>query len=246
MYYVLGAILGGVLASALQCAAMRVGKKSWWKGRSVCDACGSVLKVVSMVPVFSILASMFKSSCCKKKLSSWYLVVELFGVFGGAMVAHSVIGEYGMLSAAMIVVIVLFALYAMALDAHAMLVPVYGAIAVSVLLLTMPLYSYQLEHLVLAPAIGFSAFGIQYFLTKGKGIGAGDMWLGLFMGAALGWPNVIMAIGLGYIIGAIHAIALLVTKRAKRDSRVPLGAYLMMSTIIVLFAKDLLVAALGL
>lgn len=47
------------------------------KFRSVCDHCGQQLNAYNLVPIFSFVFQLGKSSCCKKSLSSKYLFTEL-------------------------------------------------------------------------------------------------------------------------------------------------------------------------
>ncbi|MBI5254590.1 prepilin peptidase, partial [Candidatus Falkowbacteria bacterium] len=75
----------------------------------------------------------------------------------------------------------------------------------------------------------------QYWLSQGTWIGGGDMRLGAFMGVALGWQKLLTALAIGYIIGAIVAIILLLKKQTSWKSKLPLGVFLSSSAIISLF-----------
>jgi len=73
--------------------------------------------------------------------------------------------------------------------------------------------------------VGFFAF--QYFLTKGKGIGAGDLRIGLFMGVALAdWRLAVVALFSSYIIGGFISLLLVAFGRKKMKSQIPLGPFL--------------------
>ncbi len=54
------------------------------------------------------------------------------------------------------------------------------------------------------------------------------------MGAMLGWPLVLLAIALAYIIGGITALILLVGGKKKFGDILPLGTFLSAATVIVL------------
>jgi len=56
---------------------------------------------------------------------------------------------------------------------------------------------------------------VQYLITKGKGIGLGDLRIGFFMGIVCGnWQYLLVAIFFAYIIGALISL-ILILKRKK-------------------------------
>jgi len=130
-------------------------------------------------------------------------------------------------------VIVLIALFALALDWYKMLVNVRLMIVGSVIVVLMP-SGLSIAEMLIGACVGIAFFGVQYLLTRGKGIGSGDMFLGMFMGFALGWPYVIISIFIGYIFGSVHAVHLLATKKANRKTKLSLGMYLMIGLILAL------------
>ncbi|MBU4347388.1 prepilin peptidase, partial [Patescibacteria group bacterium] len=71
--------------------------------------------------------------------------------------------------------------------------------------------------------------------SKGRWIGGGDIRLGLLLGLALGWPNVLAAILIAYFIGSIIGIGLIIAGKKQWGSKVPLGVFLSAAAIIVLF-----------
>ena len=76
--YFFAAVFGAVLASFLVHEYDNYGsdnKKA--KLRSICDHCGKQLNALNLVPIFSFVFQLGKSSCCKKSLSFKYLFTEL-------------------------------------------------------------------------------------------------------------------------------------------------------------------------
>ena len=96
------------------------------------------------------------------------------------------------------------------------------------------LLGFNLWNLLVSGIIGGSFFLLQFVVSKGKWIGGGDIRLGLLMGLSLGWPQVMLAIFLGYIIGSIVSIFLILLKKKKWGSQIPLGIFLSTGTIIAL------------
>ena len=74
--------------------------------------------------------------------------------------------------------------------------------------------------------IGGGFFLLQYVVSKGKWIGGGDIRLGFLMGLILGWPDVLVALMLAYIIGAVFSIGMLLLKKKQWGSQIPFGTFL--------------------
>ncbi len=78
-------------------------------------------------------------------------------------------------------------------------------------------------------------FAAQYLVSRGKLIGAGDIYLGMALGAVFGGPRVLFVLLLSYVLGALIALFLLVTKKIHRQDRLPLGSFLALGSICTLF-----------
>jgi len=232
--YAVSLIIGASFGSALLCVVMRYADKMpWVTGRSVCDHCKKELTWDQLIPVVSFLIYRGKCKMCKIRLNWFYLAFEVIAGLSAVIVAARFIEFQDYWILARDILIVLIALFAMALDWYKMTVSVNIILAGTVIALLVP-SNLSVESMLIGAGVGVAFFGSQYLLTRGKGIGSGDTFLGLFMGAALGWPAVIISIFAGYILGSIHAIYLLSTKKANRKTKLSLGMYLMMGLILTL------------
>jgi prepilin signal peptidase PulO-like enzyme (type II secretory pathway) len=72
-------------------------------------------------------------------------------------------------------------------------------------------------------------------ITRGKGMGGGDVKLGFLMGLILGWPLVLIALLLSFILGSIVGIFLILTGKKKMKSMIPFGPFLVLGTFMALF-----------
>ena len=76
------------------------------------------------------------------------------------------------------------------------------------------------------------------FISKG-GIGSGDVRLApvlaMFLGW-LGWQHVYTGLASGFILGGIWALAMIVTGKAIRSSRIAFGPFLCVGAVATLFA----------
>jgi leader peptidase (prepilin peptidase)/N-methyltransferase len=78
--------------------------------------------------------------------------------------------------------------------------------------------------LLAAFAVG-TFFLLAYVVTRG-GIGLGDVKLAFGFALALGWPRAMTAVVVGLWAGGLFALGLIVTHRARRQSTIPLGPFL--------------------
>jgi leader peptidase (prepilin peptidase)/N-methyltransferase len=81
-------------------------------------------------------------------------------------------------------------------------------------------------------------FLVLSFISKG-GIGSGDVRLApvlaMFLGW-MGWSYVYIGLASGFILGGIWALALIVTGKANRSSRIAFGPFLCVGAVVTLFA----------
>jgi len=93
--------------------------------------------------------------------------------------------------------------------------------------------------LVVSAAMGGGFFLIQFLVSRGKWIGGGDIRLGFLMGFSLGYPShLILAILAAYFIGSVTGLSLIIFKKKKWNSEVPLGVFLTSATIFTIFWGD--------
>ncbi len=69
-------------------------------------------------------------------------------------------------------------------------------------------------------------------ITKGKGMGGGDVKLGLLIGLFNGFPNNILAIFLGFITGSLLSLLLIAVKKKTMKDTIPFGPFLIFGSMI--------------
>lgn len=72
-------------------------------------------------------------------------------------------------------------------------------------------------------------------------MGMGDVKLAVFMGLVLGWPNILTALFLAFLIGAFVSIILIIFKKKTLKSQIPFGPFLALATVVVIFLGDVLI-----
>lgn len=72
-------------------------------------------------------------------------------------------------------------------------------------------------------------------VTKGRGMGGGDIKLGAFMGVGLGLPNSLLALMLGFLLGAVYAICLIILGKKRFGQSIAFGPFLVLGSLVTLF-----------
>lgn len=81
-----------------------------------------------------------------------------------------------------------------------------------------------------ACAVGGVLFAL-HLVTRGRGLGLGDVKLGAAIGACLGpWPG-IAALGAAFIAGGVYAVIVLASKHRSRHDAIAFGPFLALGTL---------------
>jgi len=87
----------------------------------------------------------------------------------------------------------------------------------------------------LGALIGSGFFGLQYFVSRGKLVGTGDVFLGLALGLVFGWERLLAVLLVSYVLGSLIALTCIALGIWKRTERLPLGAFLALGSACILF-----------
>lgn len=196
------------------------------QNRSFCDYCGRQLRWYENIPVISWLFLGGRSNCCRKKLPILYPIVEL----GMAVLMVMTYAKTGSWLGVLLIAVMVFSCV---VDLKYMILPDVATLILIVLSVLMLIgrwpASPRLEFLSALGATGF--LGILYLVTKGKGMGFGDVKLAVFMGLLLGFPRIIVAFYIAFIVGAVVGVYLLLSKKVSRLDPIPFGPYLFLGTL---------------
>lgn len=70
-----------------------------------------------------------------------------------------------------------------------------------------------------------------HLLSRGRGLGLGDVKLGAAIGAGFGATAGIAALGVAFVAGGAYAAWMLATRRARRRDAIPFGPFLAAGTL---------------
>lgn len=232
-------LYGVVIGSFLNVLTLRLPlKESVTLKRSHCMTCGHTLSWYELFPLFSYIFLGGKCRHCKSKISIQYPLVE---------------GANGILYAILFLVhgisveTILYCLCASALLALSIIdwrtqeIPVGFNIFILLLglvRLVTDLGNWSQYVIGLFAVSGF--LFLLFLITKGRGIGGGDIKLMAATGLLLGWQLNIIAFLLGCIIGSIIHLTLMAIKKANRV--LAFGPYLSMGVYIAMIWGEQLVS----
>lgn len=78
------------------------------------------------------------------------------------------------------------------------------------------------------------------FITKGRGMGFGDVKLGFLIGLVNGFPFGIISIFLGFTLGAVYSLSLIFLKKKTMKDTIAFGPFLIMGSLLTfLFGSGL-------
>jgi len=223
----LSTIMGAVLGSFTTMLVWRLHhdqKRIFW-GRSKCPLCKHKLGPLQLVPIFSWIFQGGKCAFCNNKISKYYPLTELVFVVMFFIFASTFQGTVAFFP---MMTILFFALVLFVYDVK--FFEVDRRISIPAILVALVWGFFReipFQELLIGGAIGYGFYAMQYWLSKGTWVGAGDAELGVFMGLVLGWQLFLPALFAAYIFGILIAIPLIISGKAGRKTPLPMGGFLM-------------------
>lgn len=227
------------------------------KGRSHCPYCKKILRWYELVPLFSFLVQRGRCRGCSEKISWQYPIVEfLTGL--AFLIPIFIRGPYWF-TIIWVFAAVLLILMSI-IDYRLYLIPdeiVIGIAILGIVLTSLKLYyqdflgshgsflkSYSLlimlpgnifwQH-ILTALIACSLFLIIVVVTRGKGMGMGDVKLAGAIGLLMGPPDAFLALALSFVIGSVVGLFLMALSRKKFKEPIPFGPHMVLGVFVVMF-----------
>ncbi len=258
-------VLGLLIGSFLNVCIYRIPKReNITTTRSHCTSCGNVIKWYDLVPVISYLLLKGRCRNCGAKLSLQYPIIELVNgivyclIFAVAGITIQSVLTMALSSALIVIAVIDWRTYEIPFGLNVFIALLGVATTFLDLVKTYGIWDYSHEtnsakgaffswmpmtlgdHLI--GAVSVSAFLlILYLVTKGRGIGGGDIKLMAAAGLFLGWKNCILAFVIGCILGSIiHVVRM---KASEQDHVLAFGPYLAAGIFIASLWGDKIVTA---
>lgn len=228
---------GACLASfALAAAERTMQEKKWWgMSRSVCEACKKELSAFELIPIFSYLFLKGRCRNCGAKIPKTCFAAELAGALCGIFFVL----RFGcnFFALALCHTALLFLIFSAATDLKSGYIYDNWAYAGCFAGLALRFVFGGFRPLLDGVFGAFSGFALMfaiYLCSRKKGMGLGDAYLMLTVGAVLGFKLTILALYATFIAGGLYAISMLLMKKASRKTALPLAPFLAGGTIIAL------------
>ncbi len=236
-------LLGLILGSFVNAFVWRLHEgKDWLKGRSECPNCHHQLAAKDLLPLVSWLFLKGKCRYCQKPISLQYPLVEFLTAVLFALSyiywPSSLQGiEIAIFCIWLVMVVVLLALAVY--DARWRLLPDYLVLTLGIfVVISLILESIKSGGNVLLGALwGILIIGglfyVLYQVSGGKWIGGGDVKLGVALGALVGGPLAsVLLLLMASTSGTIYSLPFVATGKAKRNTQVPFGPFLILAVIL--------------
>lgn len=228
-------LFGLIIGSFLNVVIYRFNTGRTILGRSQCFSCKRTLAWYDLIPLFSFLFSGGKCRTCKSKLSWQYPAVEL----GTGLLFLGVYLQYADLASKFPFIFIYQIVYALIQMSLLMVIFVYdmrhkiipNVFAYSFALIALAhlffgphpfggfgLMAPVLSSLAAGPILAFP-FYLIWLLSRGKWMGLGDAKLALGMGWFLGLSAGASAIMIGFWVGAIVSVAIMLIAELFKGAR---------------------------
>lgn len=239
-------LLGLIIGSFLNVVMLRLPVAKHVNGRSACPGCGRQLGVWDLVPVASFVFLGGKCRGCRKPISLRYPILELVTglCFAGGAILFPPLSLVGVLHLALFLLVVCIGLATFVIDfEHYLILDVitgFGVVAALLLQVALDLAAHHslfgggaaTRSALFGAGFGAIPFLFLWLISRGKWLGFGDVKYMIFMGLTLGTPLVWVGMLLGFWVGTLVSLPLLLMGKKKMTSRLPFGTFLVIGQLL--------------
>jgi leader peptidase (prepilin peptidase)/N-methyltransferase len=232
--------VGAAIGSFLNVVIYRMPREDGWRRQlgclvapgSHCPGCDKAIAWYDNVPLLGYVLLRGRCRSCGERISPRYPLVEGFtaALF---VLAGWKFGFNWILLPSVIFISVLIAVFFIDLEHYIIPNIIVLPAALAGLALMIAVEPGRWLELLIA-GVASTAFFFLIAFVKPGGMGMGDVKLAGMMGFYLG-KSVLVALFLGFLLGAVVGVAMIASGRKGRQSRVPFGPFLAIGGIVALF-----------
>lgn len=237
LVFICGLVLGSFLNSWMW--RVRENIRIFSNARSICPFCRYQLRWYENIPLLSWIGLRAHCKNCGRRIHWSYLLVELFTglllmFISYQFLARPHFSEWNLFRDVFFLTFLII-IFVYDCRYREVIEKVVWCGALIGLLINRYALHFTWGSLLIGALVGFGFLFLQYAASRGRWIGGGDVRLGLMLGIWLGWPNILLAFFLAYVIGAIVAAPLLIFKKVGWKYQVPFGAFLAIGALLAIY-----------
>jgi len=235
-------LVGTVFGSFIDVLVSRtVSGKSFLFGRSECDSCHKTLSALDLIPLVSFLLLGGKCRYCKKEIPKRLFFIE-FSV-GLLFLSAYLLTALPAIPFTLLLLLLTLLVAIFVADVRFGIIPDQFLLSFGVFTLLFLIFqvgsfqqiAIQIGIHILAGIIAFLFFFSIFFVTKGKGMGFGDVKFSFFIGFLLSFTLMIASFYIAFLTGALISLILIVGKKKRfKGSTIPFGPFMVLGTIVSL------------
>ncbi|MYE37919.1 MAG: prepilin peptidase [Candidatus Spechtbacteria bacterium SB0662_bin_43] len=245
LFLVILFFFGLFVGSFLNVVILRQGTGvSFLRGRSHCPKCKTTLSSLELIPVLSFLFLKGKCKHCAVPISVQYPIVEIatgvvFALLAWkAGVPTSFLDVFHLavllIVAGSLIVILVYDMYHYVIENTVLLVAFCGIILWNGVRFFQDSSSFADIVVWVATAFIVALFFLSlHVLTRGRGMGMGDVKLAFVIALLFGYPLVLVWLFFAFVSGGIIGVVLLALGRKKRTDKVPFAPFLVLNSLLV-------------
>lgn len=231
-------------------------------GRSHCPSCGRTLRWFELIPIVSFFIQGGRCRRCNVRISIQHPIVELvsgllFVLVPWRVAGFATPGPLAWLPSLLWILALLTLLLTSVIDIRKGIIPDELSVALGFLAVLLGVFLALLPHgngsltgpfgelfsisgnvlvgRVIGGVFGFLFFELLLLVTRGRGIGMGDVKLALPIGFLFGWPDILPVVGFAFVAGALVGILLIFLKKKTMRGTLPFGPFLAFGSALVFF-----------
>lgn len=233
-------LLGLAVGSFLNVLIYRLPKNLAITGRSFCPRCKRTIAWLDNMPLLSFALRKGKCRYCHSPISWHYPLVELTTGTLFVLTFLSLSHQGNLLSSIYYLFIVSALIVVFFTDLRDGVIAdkvIFPAIAIAFLLSTINSQLSTLNYLL--SALGASSFlYLLHLVTKGRGMGFGDVKLAFLMGLILGFPHIVAALYIAFLTGAAVSLIMVLIGKKTFGQTIAFGPFLVFATLLILFLYE--------
>ncbi len=233
-----GFAIGTILGSFILAVSNRLIQDRSVLGRSSCDSCHKSLNWFDLIPLVSFLVLGMKCRFCRQKIARETLVSEIvMGILVALIILTSGSVPLEIIFKILATVVLGIVFITDLKSGYIFDVVTYPAVILGIVWLI--LLSPNLIGTAVLSGLGAAFFfAFLIFITRGRGMGWGDVKYAVFLGLVLNFPNIVLGLFLAFLIGALFSIGLIILHKKSFKATIAFGPFLSVGSYLVLISGD--------